>query len=71
MADKLYSPLSTVLTVSQLLDKLDFISTNLNSLLTNLYYRNLRVSRSLLNSTVEYELDLISFAEILRLEVQA
>lgn len=69
MSDIFYSPLSTLISIDQIPEGISFISTDFDLLLKNIYYRNLKASNSVTNSTVLYELDIISYSQILRLEI--
>ncbi len=70
MADVFYSPLSTVITLGEIPEKLNFISDAFETMLNRIYFRNLQVNNSSSNkSGTFYELDLVSFSEILRIEI--
>ena len=69
MADVFISPLSTLISTEQIPESLSFISSGINALLDNVYCRDLKVQRSSSTSSVSYHLDIISYSEILKLEI--
>ena len=69
MSDIFISPLSTLVSPAQLPEELNFISSGVSSLLNNVYYKDLLIQRSLSTSSVSYQLDIVSYSEILKLEI--
>lgn len=69
MADVFISPLSTLINTAQIPEGLSFISSGINSLLDKVYYRDLKIQKSLSNATISYKLDIISYSELLKLEI--
>lgn len=69
MANKFYPALSSVITTDQIPEHLNFLSEGINGLLDNVYYKNFIVDRSLNGASVSYRVDIVSYAETLKLEV--
>lgn len=69
MADIFYSPLSSLISRDNVPEKLSFISDGIDNLLSNVYYRNLHVFSALNHSSAHYELDLVIYSNLLKLEV--
>ncbi len=69
MTDVFYGKLSSVISTEKIPEKLDFISSGLNALLDKLYFRELSVNSFDSGSTSIIELDLISFSELLHLNI--
>ncbi len=69
MPNKFYPPLSTLITPAQIPESLSFISSGINSLLEKIYYRDLKIQRSSSSATISYNLDIITFSELLKLEI--
>ncbi len=69
MSDIFISPLSTLVSPDQLPEELNFISSGISGLLNNVYYKNLLIQRSSSTYSVSYQLDIVSYSEILKIDI--
>ena len=69
MANNYFPALSTLISEDQIPENLTFLTNGLASLLENVHFKDLQVQRSFDNATIAYKLDIVSFSEILRLEI--
>ncbi len=69
MSNTYYPSLSSVVSLEQIPEQLNFISEGINGLLDKIYYKDFIVDRSLNGASVSYRIDIVSYSEILKLEI--
>jgi hypothetical protein len=69
MEEIFYSPLAELISVDSLPEQLNFLSSPLDTILANVYYRNITIERSLFDSSTFISLDVVSFSQLLQLEI--
>jgi hypothetical protein len=69
MTDNFYSPLSTVISLDQLPNALNFVTTEVDDILNKIFFQNLVVSQSNDGAFVSISLDIVSISQFLNFEI--
>lgn len=68
MADIIYPRLSSIVEASNFPQQLDFLQNGIATVLSNLYYRNLKINRSIDGTTVSYSIEIVT-PQSLKIEI--
>lgn len=58
-----------MISTSEIPEQLNFLSTNFSAVLDNGYFKDLKVQRSIDRSSIAFNLDIVSYSEILKLKI--